>query len=59
MWYVDSSYFHFFWSFRGRQPPCLDVWLVSVGTGGAVHVSSMIFDMFSTIWSICAHTYCH
>jgi hypothetical protein len=37
----------------------LDVWLVSVGIGGAVHVSSMIFDMFSTIWSICSHTCFH
>jgi hypothetical protein len=37
----------------------LDVWLVSIGIGGAVHVSSMIFDMFSTIWSICSHTCCH
>jgi hypothetical protein len=24
-----------------------------------VHVSSMIFDMFSTILSICSHTCCH
>jgi hypothetical protein len=24
-----------------------------------VHVSSMIFDVFSTIWSICSHTCCH
>jgi hypothetical protein len=57
VWYVDSSFFHCFWSFRGRYPPCLDVWLVSVGIGGAVHVSSMVFDMFSTIWSICLHTH--
>jgi hypothetical protein len=32
---------------------------VSVGIGGTVYVSSMIFDMFSTIWSICSHTCCH
>jgi hypothetical protein len=37
----------------------LDVWLVSVGIGGVVQVSSIIFDMFSTIWSICSHTNCH
>jgi hypothetical protein len=24
-----------------------------------VHVSSMIFDIFSIIWSICSHTCCH
>jgi hypothetical protein len=24
-----------------------------------VHESSMVFDMFSTIWSICSHTCCH
>jgi hypothetical protein len=59
MWYVDSSFFHYFWSFRGRYLPYLDVSLVSVGTGGAVHVSFMVFDMFSTILSIYSHTYCH
>jgi hypothetical protein len=59
MWYVDSSVFHCFWCFRGRYPPCLEVWLVSIGKGGAVYVSSIFFDMFSTIWSICSHTCCH
>jgi hypothetical protein len=59
VWYVDSSFFHCFWSFLGIKPPCLDVWFVSVGIGGAVHVSSIIFYMFSTIWSICSHVYCH
>jgi hypothetical protein len=58
MWCVDSSFFDCFWSFHGRYPPCLDVWLVSIGTSGAVHVSSIVFDMFSTIWSI-SHTCCH
>jgi hypothetical protein len=24
-----------------------------------MHVFSMVVDMFSTIWSICSHTYCH
>jgi hypothetical protein len=33
--------------------------VVSVGIGGAVQVSSMIFDMFSTINSIYTHTCCH
>jgi hypothetical protein len=33
--------------------------LVSVGIGGAVHVSSINFDMLLTIRSICSHMYCH
>jgi hypothetical protein len=37
----------------------LDAWFISIGVGAAVHVSSMIFDMFSTIWSICSHMCCH
>jgi hypothetical protein len=49
MWYVNNSFFYGFWSFLGRKPPCLDVWYVSVGMGGVVHVSSIIFDMFFTI----------
>jgi hypothetical protein len=24
-----------------------------------VHGFSIVFDMFSTIWSVCSHTYCH
>jgi hypothetical protein len=32
---------------------------VSVGMGGAVHVSSIIFDMFCTIESISTHICCH
>jgi hypothetical protein len=59
MWYVDSSFFHCFWGFLGRKPPCLDAWFVSVGIGGAVHVSSIKFDMLLTIRSICSHMYCH
>jgi hypothetical protein len=37
----------------------LDDWLVSVGIGSAVYVASMVFEMFSTIWSIFLHMYCH
>jgi hypothetical protein len=59
MWYVESSFFHCFWSFLGRKPPYLDAWFVSVGIGGAVHVSSINFDMLLTIWSICSHMYYH
>jgi hypothetical protein len=59
IWYVDSSFSHCFCSFLGRKPPCLFVWLVSVGIGGVVHVFSIVFDMLFTIWSICTHMCCH
>jgi hypothetical protein len=59
MWYVDSSFFHCFWSFMGKNPPCLDACSVSVGIGGAVHVSSIILEILFTMSSICVHTCCH
>jgi hypothetical protein len=59
MWYVDSSIFYYFWSFLERKPPCLDAWFVSVGIDGAVHVSSINFDMLLTIRSICLHMSYH
>lgn len=37
-WYVDKCCFHFFWSFRGKKPPCWEVQGVSWGSGGALHV---------------------
>jgi hypothetical protein len=48
-WYIVSSFFHCFYDFLGKNPPCLAVKFVSVGIGGALHVISMVEEMFVTI----------
>lgn len=45
-WYVVRCFFHCFWSFLGRNPPCSDVRGVNVGKGGALQVSSINLDVF-------------
>ena len=38
-------------SLRGRKPPCCAVLFVRFGSGGALHVFSMVSEIFSTILS--------
>ena len=50
---------HIFCSFLGNKPPCCDALLVSVGIGVALHVFSIVLDIFGIMWSICVHIDCH
>ena len=52
-------FFHFFWILRGRKPPCCVVQLVSVGRGGALHVSCILFEISCIRWSSFVHVVCH
>ena len=45
-WYVLICFFHIFCSFFGKKSPYHDVLLVSVGMGIALHVFSIISDIF-------------
>ena len=52
-------FFHCFWIFLGRDPSCCDVWLVSVGRGGALQVSCILFEIFCISCSSIVHDVCH
>ena len=52
-------FFHCFWIFLGKNPPCCDVWFVRFGKGGALHVSCILFDISWIIWSSVVHAVCH
>ena len=58
-WYVLICFFHVFWSFLGKNPPCCIVPFVSVDRGGILHVLLMVFEIFCIIWSIWLHACCH
>ena len=45
-WYVCRCFFHFFWSFLGRKPPCCVVRFVRFGMGNALHVSWIFSEIF-------------
>ena len=45
-WYVLMCFFHAFCSFLGKNPPCCDVLLISVGMGVTLHVVSIVSDIF-------------
>ena len=51
-WYVLTCYFHVFWSFLGKNPPCCVVLFVSEDSGTMLHVFSMVSEIFCIIWSI-------
>ena len=58
-WFVLICLFYVFCSFFGKNPPCCDSLLVSVDIGVALHVFSMVSDIFWMMWSICKHADCH
>ena len=45
-WHFLIYFFHIFCSFLGKKPPCCDALLVSVGIGVALHVFSIVSDIF-------------
>ena len=45
-WYVFICFFHVICSFLGKKPPCCDALSVSVGMGAALHVFSIVSDIF-------------
>ena len=45
-WYVSICFFHIFCSFLGKKPPCCDALLVIVGIGIALHLFSIVSDIF-------------
>ena len=56
---MERWFFHFFWIFLGRNPPCCDVRLVGVGRGGALHVSCIFSEIFCINCSNFVHVVCH
>ena len=56
---MDRCFFHLFWSFLGKKPPCREARFVSIGRGGAVHVSCIFSDIFCIILSSCVQDVCH
>ena len=56
---MARCFFYSLASFRGKKPPCCLVLFVSCGSGGALHVFSMVSEIFSTILSKDAQASCH
>ena len=48
---MARCFFHSLASFRGRKPPCCAVLFVRFGSGDALQVFSMVFEILSTILS--------
>ena len=58
-WYVSRCFFHFLDSLRGRNPPCCAVLFVKFCIGVALHVFSMVSEIFSTMLSNVVQASCH
>ena len=58
-WYVARCFFHGLASLRGKKPPWWAVRLVSCGIGAALHVSSMVCEIFLFMMSNDSHAFCH
>jgi hypothetical protein len=56
---VSRYFFHSLDSFLGRKPPCYVVLFVRIGIGVALHVFTMVSEIFSTMLSSVVQASCH
>ena len=56
---MSRCFFHSLDNFLGRNPPCCVVLFVRVCIGGALHVFSMVSEIFLTILSSAMHASYH